>query len=339
MENNIDTDNHTQKSGMKTEINNSPKLKSNNEIGIENEPGTDIEAGTGRNTVTDSEEQVNGNDLEKDEVWQNKIDEMDSLPYEERMNRYRKEVKLTEDKILALTGDPLETNFIPWESDEETADKVEALLLNRDYLLSKMFEQHCSDKEIKRMESVNSHLYELTQDMFSRTAKMYRAMIEIPKDGKDNTVCVEGTLRFSGETEDSVIQLEDDGFYCSDFTRMILINSSLHKYAKGDLEIISCFPPPLFADGDLTTHYSSGKQLSSAMSDEELDLNNYLDDGKSWAESWLHHPKLNHICMCYATHAIVTHDNYPIPDLLRMKSFEVKVEVTIRQWRDMPVNP
>lgn len=299
MGNNINTDNHIQKSGMETELNNSPKLKSN------------------------------------DEIWKNKIEEMDSLPYEERMERYRKEVKLTEEKILALTGDPLETNFIPWESDEKTADKVDALLLDRNYLLSKMFEQHCSDEEIKRMESVNSQLYDLTQDMFSRTAKMYRAIIDIPKDEKDNTVCVEGTLRFSGETEDSVIQLEDDGFYGSDFTRMILINSLLHKYAKGDLEIISCFPPPLFADGDVVMQHSNRNPLSSTMSDEELEVNNYLDDGVSWAESWLRHPKLNHICMCYATHAIVTHDGYPIPDLLRMKSFEVKVEVTVRQWRDL----
>lgn len=35
--------------------------------------------------------------------------------------------------------------------------------------------------------------------------------------------------------------------------------------------------------------------------------------------------------MCYATHAVVTHYLYSIPDFLRMNTFEVKVEVKLQQ--------
>ncbi len=70
------------------------------------------------------------------------------------------------------------------------------------------------------------------------------------------------------------------------------------------------------------------------MTDKELGIDNYLDDGVSWAESWLWHPKLEHIVMCYVTHAIVTHNHYSIPDFMRLNDFEIKVEVKLQQFSE-----
>ena len=64
------------------------------------------------------------------------------------------------------------------------------------------------------------------------------------------------------------------------------------------------------------------------------DIINDLDDGTTWAEAWLRHPKLDHLIVCHAVHDICTHKNYSIPDLLRMNTFEVSVDIKIQQIED-----
>ena len=144
--------------------------------------------------------------------WFEIIDALETLPEEERIERYRAEVHKVEKSILRLTGDPLKVSSRRWEKSERRAEKVEDLLGRRYYLLSKMFEIHCSEAEVKRMESVNAHLYELTCDMFSRTGRMYRNILDLPMDPKDDDLTVEGTLKYWGDSAQDVIHLEDDGF-------------------------------------------------------------------------------------------------------------------------------
>ena len=78
-------------------------------------------------------------------------------------------------------------------------------------------------------------------------------------------------------------------------------------------------------------YWDASKGLKPTMSDKELGLENTLDDGTTWAEGWIRHPKLEHLCVCYATHALITHSGYSIPDFLRLNTFEVKVTVMIQQ--------
>ena len=126
--------------------------------------------------------------------WFDSMKTLENLPEEERIEKYRAEVLNVEKSILRLTGDPLKLSARCWEKSERTAEKVEDLLGRRYYLLSKMFEIHCSELEVKRMENVNAHLYELTCDMFSRTGRMYRNILNLPMDPKDDDLTVEGTL-------------------------------------------------------------------------------------------------------------------------------------------------
>ena len=67
---------------------------------------------------------------------------------------------------------------------------------------------------------------------------------------------------------------------------------------------------------------------------DDTEINNRMDDGTTWAEAWLRHPKLDHLVICHAVHDICTHKNYSIPDLLRMNTFEVSVDIKIQQIED-----
>ena len=61
-------------------------------------------------------------------------------------------------------------------------------------------------------------------------------------DDKDDCISVEGTLKFTGDTAQDILQLEDDTFYGSDFKRMILILSFLETEHHGDLALLDCHP-------------------------------------------------------------------------------------------------
>lgn len=233
---------------------------------------------------------------------------------------YHSELAERERKILSITGDPLDCRNFSWLKDENKKEEVQSLLSERYRILSEMFELHCSDAEAKRFESQNERLYSLTRDMFSRTGKMYRQMLSSPLEEKDDDLTVEGCLRYWGDTAQDVLHLEDDEYYRSDFIKMIVVNAMLWQEKLGDMEVMTCSP-----------YWNASMELKPTMSDEELGLENTLDDGTTWAEGQIRHPKLEHICVCYATHALITHSGYSIPDFLRLNTFEVKVTVMIQQ--------
>lgn len=63
-----------------------------------------------------------------------------------------------------------------------------------------------------------------------------------------------------------------------------------------------------------------------------------MDDGDFWAEGPLRHPKLAHIKICYALHALCTHMNWSIPDVLRINDFSIEVKLTVQQFSDQEKN-
>ena len=260
---------------------------------------------------------------QEDDRFHERMESYEALPVEERLEKYREEIRDAEKKILAITGDPYE-NCISYTCDsKDKKDTVENLLMFRDFALSKMFEIHCSDAEVARIESLNAKLYELTQQMFKRTGSFYRYILDMPLEPLDDDIEVEGSLRYWDDAKSGILHLEDDDFYGSDFQRMIPILAFIGRENHGDLPIVSCNP-----------FWRKDSGHKSSMTDKELGIDNYLDDGDSWAEAGLHHTKLDHIVMCYATHAIVTHNNFPIPDFIRLNDFEVKVEMKLQQFSE-----
>ena len=250
-----------------------------------------------------------------------RIRSYESLPFDERAEKLREEVRKAEERILAVTGDPLESNY--WESlrDKANAELVFDQLGIRYRALSDLFEMHCSDAEVAAVERQNARMLEYTEQLFGRTGKMFRYMLDMPREDRGEEIELEGSLRYWEDGE--VLQTPDDAFYGSDFRRMIPIISGFDSECRGDLPIMDCSPSCCDFDSK-----------ESSMDDKALGLENFLDDGQSWAEGPLRHPKLDHIVFCYASHAIVTHKDYSIPDFIRLSLFEIRIEVKSQDFRN-----
>ena len=192
---------------------------------------------------------------------------------------------------------------------------VESLVMSRKLVLDKMFQ--ATQREMEIFVKQNNRLLDLTNQMYHRTAQMYRmslANMNMYLDGDDCDV--EGKLVYSYNDCDSVLKYEEDRIYQSDFDYMIelvslLMEKSRHRVAEIESAIVS---------------YRPG--CNPSMTDEELDCVNTLDDGETWAEGCRMRPELDSICICHAVHDICTHKDYSIPDLLRMDDFFVDVCIT-----------
>ena len=228
-------------------------------------------------------------------------------------------IKDIEKDILDISGDVLDLSNRRHNITPSEYDLLETLLSSRFWALNKLFENHCTDEEVRRFTAINNQLYDMTQRMYERTRMLNDLIKAMPLHEKDDDVMIEANLKFWEDGAISVLELEDDGFYGSDFARMI--------------EILA------MVDSD-HIHLSNIEHLTASTSIEmgelkvDNDITNALDDGTTWAEAWLRHPKLDHLVICHAVHDICTHKNYSIPDLLRMNTFEVSVDMKIQQIED-----
>ena len=239
------------------------------------------------------------------------------------------ELKKLEKRILRITGDPLETRrgyrkFYRWASDKNAVDRVQELMSNRSYLLHLLFEKHCSPEEVARLEKVNTLLLDLTNRTYKRTASLARKVLSMPREELDDDLTVEGKLVPEFDLTSSVLRLEDDAYYGSDFARMAAILQETEEYQPGM--------------ADVRCYLDQIENFTPAITDNELGCANELDDGTSWAEAWLSIPPLEHITICYALHALVTHMNWSIPDVLRINDYKIEVTLTVQQFSDQDRN-
>ena len=246
-------------------------------------------------------------------------DEIREMPAgEEKTAQLQQFVKDIEKDILNISGDVLDLrarhDIMPSEYD-----LLEALLLKRSCALNNLFETHCTDEEVRRFTAINNQLYDMTKRMYERTKMLNELIKTMPLHEKDDDVDVEAKLKFWEDGASSVLELEDDGYYGSDFSRMIVLLAIVDRDYKCYDEIEQVNLCPRIVDGKV-------------VSDDEI--KNDLEDGTTWAQAWLRHPKLDHLIVCHAVHDICTHKNYSIPDLLRMNTFEVSVDIKIQQIED-----
>ena len=254
----------------------------------------------------------------KYEQQADRLREMDSS--EERTAQLKAFLADLEKVILDITGDVLDYKFIlRRELTPDQLELLDELLGLRCWALNTLFDEHCSEEEVRRFSAVNSKLYGMTQRMYERVNIVKEHLQSMPMHEEDDDVMVEAKLCFWEDRASSVLELEDDGYYGSDFTRMIILLSIIDRDYKCYDEIESVFTSPKIENG------------RAIMTD---DIQNDLDDDVSWGEGYLNHPKFSDIIICHAVHDICTHKNYSIPDLLRMNTFEVSVEVKIQQIQD-----
>ena len=99
-------------------------------------------------------------------------------------------------------------------------------MLDRSYILNLLFEIHCTQAEVARMEKINGMLLEMTNRTYHRTVDMMRALMVMKKDDLDDDFELEGKLAPRFDIPYSVLRLEDDDYYGSDFIRIILFCKS-----------------------------------------------------------------------------------------------------------------
>lgn len=240
------------------------------------------------------------------------------------------ELKKLEKRILRITGDPLATGkgyyrkFFRWASNKNSVDRVRELMSDRRFILHLLFEKHCTPAEVARLEKVNALLLDLTNRTYKRTASLARKVLSIPREELDDDLTVEGKLIPEFDLPYSVLRLEDDNYYGSDFVRMAAILQETEEYQPGM--------------ADVRCYLDQIENFTPAITDEELGCANTMDDGTTWGEAWLRIPPLEHIIICYALHALVTHMNWSIPDVLRINDYKIEVTLTVQQFSDQERN-
>lgn len=236
-----------------------------------------------------------------------------SIHEEKNMDRLREVLRMVEDEIKRNTYNE-SMNFNFRGIDKYTLHKLDDLIGTRCLILNKMFQ--ATPAEIERFKTVNALLYSLTKKMYQRTADFYRTLLKYGKDETfDDDYYVEGSLQYSYNGEDSILYLEEDSYYGSDFNYMIELIDTLTEQERSkfhEIKSVSIVYRP---------------EHTPDWTDEQLDCVDTLDDGQSWAESWLRHPLLDSICICYAVHDICTHKAYSIPDFLRLNDFWVEAKI------------
>lgn len=197
--------------------------------------------------------------------------------------------------------------FLRYLSENEH-DVIDLLMGIRYVVLNEMM-LHPTPAEVERFRYQNDKLFKLTQEYYAQCRNMWRMLFHTPYK-VDDRYCyeVEGVLRFEYGDDDAVVKLENDDYYGSDFQYMIHLQDEL--IYKMDSLLNGVFG--LFV---------------GATEDGYKQINNMLDDGDSWDECSLHKPEFADICVCYAMHALHTHQDYCLPDILRMDDFVVKVHL------------
>lgn len=233
-----------------------------------------------------------------------------------------------EKKILDITGDPIDykhySPFLDWCRDDAKVEAVEEIMLDRSYILNLLFDVHCTPAEVARLEKINGMLLEMTNRTYHRTADLVRALLVMNKDDMDDDYMIESRLVPIFDIPYSVLRLEDDEYYGSDFIRMEAILQETEKNKPGM--------------ADVFCNWSLLKDKSPSATDAELECSNDMDDGSTWAEGPLRNPKLEHIVVCHALHALCSHMNWSIPDVLRINDLSIEVKLTIQQFSDQERN-
>ena len=216
-------------------------------------------------------------------------------------------IKEIEDKIKAITGSDID-GFDEWRDDTEKKEAVKILLRERQHQLNEIF--IADERSLSHFKAINNRLYSLTCQLLKRTKAALKVLPSVMTDTDfDDDYNLEGTLRFTFNGEESVLKLEDDSRYGSDFTLMIkLISDISHGHHEENIE-------------ELYPH-------------SEL-----LDDGVSWNEyPFRGRKEFEDVIICHAVHQLTDHQLYSIPDLLRLNDFWAEVNLTIQSITDQKGN-
>ncbi len=222
----------------------------------------------------------------------------------------RKEVLRTEAEIREI----MDSNPT-WRADRHLHEKVEDLLADRAWHLNQMF--LAAPEEVARFEALNEMLLKKVEDMRRRATMLWDTLLKLPRVAEfDDVYEVWAEFRVRGDRsdEEAVLKLPEDEYYGSDFA---LANEALVEAMPRSWNHAQCLETT--SPADLENGYAASYEP----------FTDTMEDGQSWAEGPLRHPALDHICICYPIHDLVTHRSFSIPDLLRINHFSTNVSLEI----------
>ena len=138
-------------------------------------------------------------------------------------------LRFVEEKILRIT----EING--WTSTKELYEQVKDLLNDRYCILNKMFRLHITEQEIERFREVNSHLLELTNELFKEHLKMLEFLNGNHLDEVTTVSYIELESRMDVDEGGLLFLFDDDEDYGLNFSKM----ADAIAWTE-DLEIHSC---------------------------------------------------------------------------------------------------
>lgn len=218
-------------------------------------------------------------------------------------NILKKDLINIEAQIIEITGHEI-GNSDEWTETSQDYVKVTSLLKLRKEILNKMF--YPSKENMLIFRNLNERLYHLSEMLFKRVHNLADKQHLIMDCSEfDDDYELVGTLRYVYNSDDSILKLEDDDLYGSNFNLMIkLIADSSYGTVKENIE--------------------------------DYSVNSYmLDDGISWNEyPFAGRREFDDIVICHAVHQLTSHQLFSIPDLLRLNDFWAEVTLTLQSITD-----
>lgn len=208
------------------------------------------------------------------------------------------------------------SNYFLRKFSEQEQEVIGNYLSCRDAVLGQMM-LHPTEQEVERLGYLNDKLFRLTQDCYEQCRNLWLTLYESPYKIDDRYLYeVEGAVRFEYGDDDAVISMDNDDYYGSDFKYMIRLQDELISQGRSKMDSI--------VNGTFANFFEDKEAALRG-------LTNTLDDGVSWNEGHLHNEAFDKYCICYAMHALHTHQDYCLPDILRMDDFVVKVHLQYEQ--------
>lgn len=213
-------------------------------------------------------------------------------------------IQKIENEIFAITGKNNEINN-HWADDEEKRENVTGLLARRCNILNDVFGNPVPGAvdESNRLEIVNSRLFQLTSRAYGRIGELEDAISNAASRADENFKIV-SRLRFVYDGEDSVLKLENDRYYGSNFTLIIKVLYEL-SVAQGTEILVS------------TDDY------------EEID-----DDKVATFPFWRCKECFMGVMVCKASENLAYNNHYSACDLCRLNNFVSEVTIVMSQNTD-----
>lgn len=229
-----------------------------------------------------------------------------SLPNNNDMKRDI--VYKTEKRIKALCGN--EPFHRLRRLNEAEWDLLNTLINIREMALNELMVP--TPYEVEVMRELNDKLLKITDELYDRAFRMWKTLNGSDLKPHLYNYLLEGCIDFEWDGFDTVRTLDTDGWYGSDFTYMLWL---LSEYQHQDYHC--------------TDHlHDIVENFGMAEEEAKKDLSDFLDDGKTWAEgSYMTKPEFDNICFCYLMHAVCTHFNYSLPDVMHMDNFVIRVHL------------